>query len=54
MILIEEEFKKMEKQSEITEDDLKKLEDDIQKLTDNSIEKINQILTQKENEIMEV
>jgi ribosome recycling factor len=49
-----EEFKKMEKKSEITEDDLKKLEDDIQKLTDDSIEKINQILAQKENEIMEV
>ena len=49
-----EEFKKMEKKSEITEDDLKKLEDDIQKLTDSNIEKINQILTEKENEIMEV
>jgi len=49
-----EDFKKMQKNSEITEDDLKNMEEEIQKLTDNSIEKINQILTQKENEIMEV
>lgn len=47
-------YKKMEKQSEITEDDLKKHEEEVQKLTDDNIEKINQILAQKENEIMEV
>ena len=49
-----EEFKKLEKKAEITEDDLKNLEVDIQKLTDEYIEKINKILTQKESEIMEV
>jgi len=49
-----EKFKKLQKKSEITEDDFKKLEEDIQELTDNYIEKINNILDQKENEIMEV
>ncbi|MDD5659334.1 MAG: ribosome recycling factor [Actinomycetota bacterium] len=47
-------FKKLEKKAEITEDDLKILEDDMQNLTDKYIEKINKILTQKESEIMEV
>jgi ribosome recycling factor len=49
-----EEFKKLEKKAEITEDDLKNLEIDIQKITDEYIEKINGILVQKESEIMEV
>ena len=49
-----EEFKKLEKKAEITEDDLKNLEVEIQELTDEYIEKINKILTQKESEIMEV
>ncbi|MHB1252536.1 MAG: ribosome recycling factor [Candidatus Humimicrobiaceae bacterium] len=49
-----EDFKKLEKKSEITEDDLKNLEVEMQELTDEYIEKINKILTQKESEIMEV
>ncbi|MHB1377511.1 MAG: ribosome recycling factor [Candidatus Humimicrobiaceae bacterium] len=49
-----EEFKKLEKKAGITEDDLKNLEVDIQKLTDEYIEKINNVLAQKESEIMEV
>ena len=49
-----EEFKKLEKKAEITEDDLKNLEVDIQKLTDEYIDKINNVLAQKESEIMEV
>lgn len=49
-----EDFKKLEKKSEITEDDLKNLEAQMQELTDAYIEKINKILTQKESEIMEV
>jgi ribosome recycling factor len=49
-----EEFKKLEKKAEITEDDLKVLEVDMQKITDEHIEKINNILAQKESEIMEV
>ena len=49
-----EDFKKLEKKAEITEDDLKNLEDEMQELTDEYIEKINNILAQKESEIMEV
>ncbi|MCL5771953.1 MAG: ribosome recycling factor [Actinobacteria bacterium] len=49
-----DDFKKLEKKSEITEDDLKILEEQIQDLTDSYIEKINNILAQKESEIMEV
>ena len=49
-----EDFKKLEKKSEITEDDLKNLEAQMQELTDEYIEKINKILSQKESEIMEV
>jgi len=49
-----EDFKKLEKKAEITEDDLKNLETEIQDLTDEYIEKINKILAQKESEIMEV
>jgi len=49
-----EDFKKLEKKAEITEDDLKTLEREMQELTDEYIEKINRILAQKESEIMEV
>jgi len=49
-----EDFKKLEKKADITEDDLKTLETEIQGLTDEYIEKINNILAQKESEIMEV
>jgi ribosome recycling factor len=49
-----DELKKMEKASEISEDDLKRGEDDIQKLTDSYVKDINDILDSKEKEIMEV
>ncbi len=49
-----DELKKMEKASEISEDDLKRGEDNTQKLTDNYIKDINDILDAKEKEIMEV
>lgn len=45
-------FKKMEKTSEITEDELKKLEAEIQKLTDKKIEEIDRIVDVKNKEIM--
>lgn len=51
---INEHLKKQKKDSEITEDDLKKFEDDIQKTTDNYIKEIDRILSDKEKEIMEV
>ncbi len=46
-------FKKMEKASEITEDDLKQMEKDLQKLTDESSKKIDELLARKEKELME-
>ncbi len=49
-----ETYKKMKKNSEITEDDLKDAEKDIQELTDGYIEDIDKIVTAKVNEIMEV
>lgn len=49
-----ENYKKMKKNSEITEDDLKDAEKDIQEFTDGYIEDIDKIVTAKVNEIMEV
>lgn len=46
--------KKQRKDSEITEDDQKKLEDQMQKLTDGMIKEIDTIMADKEKEIMEV
>ena len=47
-------FKKMEKASEITEDDLKQAEKDLQKLTDDSCKKLDELLAKKEKELMAV
>ena len=49
-----ESFKKKEKASEITEDDLKQAEKDLQKLTDESSKKIDELLARKEKELMEI
>lgn len=49
-----EKLKKMHKNSEITEDDLKAAEADVQKLTDKYIKQIDDMLVKKEKEIMEV
>jgi ribosome recycling factor len=49
-----DELKKMLKDSSITEDDEGKGSADLQKLTDSYVEKVNQILEEKEKEIMEV
>jgi ribosome recycling factor len=49
-----EELKKLEKQKEISEDQLKLGQDNIQKLTDRFVADINSILDKKEHEIMEV
>ena len=49
-----DEYKAMQKESVITEDDLKRAEDDIQKMTDNKVAEIDQILANKEKEIMSV
>lgn len=47
-------FKKAQKNSEITEDDLKGLENDIQKLTDAKIKEIDNLTAAKEKEIMSI
>lgn len=49
-----EDFKKKEKDSEITEDELKMAEDEIQKLTDKYVEEIDKMLANKEKEVMSV
>lgn len=46
--------KKAQKASEITEDELKKLNDDIQKLTDSYIKKIDDCAADKESELMAI
>ncbi|MDO4482384.1 MAG: ribosome recycling factor [Bacillota bacterium] len=51
---INDELKKMEKASEITEDDLKGALDEAQKIVDEYIKKIDSIVADKEKEIMEV
>ena len=47
-----DEFKAKQKNSEITEDELKLAENEIQKLTDKTIEEIDKILENKEKDIM--
>jgi len=47
-------IKALKKDSEITEDEMKKAEDDIQKRTDNFIKEIDKLVEQKEKEIMSV
>ncbi len=51
---INEAAKKKEKNGEITEDDLKKGLDDIQKATDNHTKKIDEMISKKDKDIMEV
>jgi len=47
-------FKKMKKNSEISEDDLASLEKDVQKYLDDTIASIDKVSANKEKEIMEV
>ncbi|MEI2329909.1 ribosome-recycling factor, partial [Priestia megaterium] len=49
-----DDFKKLEKKGEITEDDLRGYSDDIQKLTDDHIVKVDKVAKDKEEEIMAV
>ncbi|GMA47411.1 ribosome recycling factor [Tetragenococcus muriaticus] len=49
-----DEYKKQEKNSDITEDDLKAVEKDIQDLTDKNIQDIEKISSDKENELLEM
>ena len=47
-----DDFKKQQKDSVITEDDLKQAEDQVQKLTDKYVEEIDKLTDSKEKEIM--
>ncbi len=49
-----ESAKKFEKDGEVSEDELKKLEDEIQKLTDNFVSKIDEQIKIKEQEILNI
>jgi len=49
-----DELKRLQKESKLTEDDLRKHETDIQKLTDQYVQKVDQILKKKEEEILEI
>ena len=49
-----DEAKTMQKNSEISEDELKGAEDNIQKLTDKYVEEIDKILEKKEKEVMSI
>ncbi len=49
-----EAFKKQQKNSEITEDDLKGIEKDVQDITDKAIKEIDEIIKKKEAEILEL
>ena len=47
-------FKKQQKKSEITEDDLKDVEKDLQKMTDDAIKEIDALTAKKEKELFEL
>ncbi|MGX5914347.1 ribosome recycling factor [Aliidiomarina sp. Khilg15.8] len=47
-------IKELLKEKEITEDDEHKAQDDIQKITDDAIKQVDQLLSDKESELMEV
>ena len=49
-----DEAKKMQKDNQMTEDELKSAEDQIQKITDTKIAEVDKILAEKEKEIMSV
>lgn len=49
-----EELKKLQKDTKLTEDELRKAEQDTQKLTDNYVQKIDDVIKKKEQEILEV
>jgi len=49
-----EHLKKMKKDSDITEDELRKAEEELQKVTDSAIKEIDELAKEKEKEIMAV
>ncbi len=49
-----DDVKKLKKDNAVSEDDEKRFENEIQKLTDDSIKKIDEMMSQKEKDIMQV
>lgn len=49
-----DELKRLEKEKHLSEDDVKRSQDEIQKITDSYIARVDEVLTHKEKEIMEV
>ncbi|MFN3740840.1 MAG: ribosome recycling factor [Thermodesulfovibrionales bacterium] len=49
-----EEIKKIQKEKNLSEDEVKRWNDEVQKITDSYIKKIDEMLSHKEKEIMEV
>src|SRR5665811_39282 len=49
-----QDLKELKKDGEISEDDERRAEDEVQKLTDEHVERINELLQRKEEEILEV
>ena len=49
-----DDYKKQQKNGDLTEDDLRDLEKDIQALTDDNIKALDQIVAEKEKELLEV
>jgi len=47
-------LKELKKEGEVSEDDERRAEDEVQKLTDRFVEKVNELLQHKEEEILEV
>ena len=47
-------LKELEKEKEISKDDLRRSEDSVQKLTDAAIKAIDEVLAKKETDLMEV
>ncbi|RKD24261.1 ribosome recycling factor [Ammoniphilus oxalaticus] len=51
---VNDSFKKLERDGELSEDDLKRTQEQVQKTTDSFISQVDQIVQDKEKEIMEV
>ena len=49
-----DELRKLQKESILTEDELRRGETEIQKITDNEIKKVDELLKKKEEEILEI
>lgn len=49
-----EELRRMEKEKQLSKDDLKRYEGEVQKLTDRYVEKVDKMVAEKEKEILEV